>query len=76
MNLDPYNSKSFSDNRYFYTNEISDFIDSCNNGKKYYKDNIFINDKNINNSMELDIPIKMAIVTKSNILNQLPNLNK
>ena len=76
MNLDPYNSKSFSDNRYFYTNEISDFIDSCTNGKKYYKDNIFINDKNINNSMELDIPIKMAIVTKSNILNQLPNLNK
>ena len=76
MNLDPYNSKSFSDNRYFYTNEISDFIDSCNNGKKYYKDNIFINNKNINNSMELDIPIKMAIVTKSNILNQLPNLNK
>ena len=59
-----------------YANEISDFIDSCNNGKKYYKDNIFINDKNINNSMELDIPIKMAIVTKSNILNQLPNLNK
>ena len=76
MNLDPYNSESFSDNRYFYTNEISDFIDSCNNGKTYYKDNIFINDKNINNSMELDIPIKMAIITKSNLVNQLANLNK
>lgn len=76
LNLDPYNSESFADNRYFYTNEISDFIDSCNNGKTYYKDNIFINDKNINNSIELDIPIKMAIITKSNILNQLANLNK
>ena len=76
LNLDPYNSESFADNRYFYTNEISDFIDSCNNGKTYYKDNVFINDKNINNSMELDIPIKMAIITKSNILNQLANLNK
>lgn len=76
LNLDPYNSESFSDNRYFYTNEISDFIDSCNNGKTYYKDNIFINDKNINNSMELDIPIKMAIITKSNLVNQLANLNK
>lgn len=69
LNLDPYNSESFANNRYFYTNEISDFIDSCNNGKTYYKDNI-------NDSMELDIPIKMAIITKSNILNQLPNLNK
>ncbi|MBS4958258.1 MAG: molybdopterin-dependent oxidoreductase [Clostridium sp.] len=76
LNLDPYNSESFADNRYFYTNEISDFIDRCNNGKTYYKDNIFINDKNINNSMELDVPIKMAIITKSNILNQLANLNK
>lgn len=76
LNTDPYNSESFADNRYFYINEISDFIDSCNNGKTYYKDNIFINDKNINNSIELDIPIKMAIITKSNILNQLPNLNK
>ena len=76
LNLDPYNSESFADNRYFYTNEISDFIDSCNNGKTYYKDNIFINDKNINNSMELDIPIKMAIITKSNLVNQLANLNK
>ena len=76
LNLDPYNSESFADNRYFYTNEISDFIDSCNNGKTYYKDNIFINDKNINNGMELDIPIKMAIITKSNLVNQLANLNK
>lgn len=76
LNLDPYNSESFADNRYFYTNEISDFIGSCNNGKTYYKDNIFINDKNINNSMELDIPIKMAIITKSNLVNQLANLNK
>ncbi|WP_195964141.1 molybdopterin-dependent oxidoreductase [Clostridium cuniculi] len=76
LNSDPYNSESFANNRYFYTNEISDFIDSCNNGKTYYKDSIFINDNNINNSIELDIPIKMAIITKSNILNQLANLNK
>ena len=76
LNTDPYNSESFANNRYFYINEISYFIDSCNNGKTYYRDNIFINYKNINNSIELDIPIKMAIITKSNILNQLPNLNK
>lgn len=76
LNLDPYNSEKKGDNRYFYTNEISKFIDSCNNGKTYYKNNIFINNKNIDKSIEMNIPIKMAIITKSNILNQLANLNK
>ena len=76
LNSDPYNSEKYANNRYFYTNEISKFIDSCNNGKTYYKNNIFINDNNIDKSIEMNIPIKMAIITKSNILNQLANLNK
>ncbi|WP_053986027.1 molybdopterin-dependent oxidoreductase [Niameybacter massiliensis] len=48
LNLDPYNSESYADNRAFYVSHISDFI----------RENA----------------IKMAVITKSNLLNQLPDL--
>lgn len=77
LNGDPYNSESLGDSRKFYTSDISDFIDYSIKGQTYYKDGMFT--KNISNKEDLeslDIPVKMAIITKSNLLNQLPNLNK
>lgn len=58
LNLDPYNSKKYANNREFYVSKISEFI---------------------NNSLDEktdETPIKMAIITKSNLLNQLPNLSE
>ncbi|MGL5313715.1 MAG: molybdopterin-dependent oxidoreductase [Peptostreptococcaceae bacterium] len=57
INSDPYNSESYGKHRYFYTNEMSEFIER---------------------SLDMDsnkIPIKMAVITKSNLLNQLAQLN-
>ncbi|MBS6007786.1 MAG: molybdopterin-dependent oxidoreductase [Clostridium baratii] len=77
LNGDPYNSESLGDNRKFYTSDISDFIDYSIKGQTYYKDGIFTKDISNKEDLEsLDIPVKMAIITKSNLLNQLPNLNK
>lgn len=77
INGDPYNSESFGDNRKFYTSDISDFIDSSIKGETYYKNGIFTkNIKDEEDLKSLDIPVKMAVITKSNLLNQLPNLNK
>lgn len=75
LNTDPYDSEKFSNNRYYYTNEISEFIEKCNLGNTYYKNDIFINHEDDKGDYELNIPIKMAIITKSNLLNQLANIN-
>ena len=76
LNTDPYDSEKFSNNRYYYTNEISEFIEKCNLGNTYYKNDIFINHEDDKGDYELNIPIKMAVITKSNLVNQLPNVNK
>lgn len=75
LNTDPYDSEKFSNNRYYYTNEISEFTEKCNLGNTYYKNDIFINHEDNKGDYELNIPIKMAIITKSNLLNQLANIN-
>lgn len=75
LNTDPYDSEKFSSNRYYYTSEISEFIEKCNLGNTYYKNDIFINHEDNKGDYELNIPIKMAIITKSNLLNQLANIN-
>lgn len=75
LNTDPYDSEKFSNNRYYYINEISEFIEKCNLGNTYYKNDIFINHEDDKGDYELNIPIKMAIITKSNLLNQLANIN-
>lgn len=75
LNTDPYDSEKFSSNRYYHTNEISKFIEKCNLGNTYYKNDIFINHEDNKGDYELNIPIKMAIITKSNLLNQLANIN-
>lgn len=75
LNTDPYDSEKFSSNRYYHTNEISEFIEKCNLRNTYYKNDIFINHEDNKGDYELNIPIKMAIITKSNLLNQLANIN-
>ena len=76
LNNDPYNSEDFASNRYFYVSEISEFIEKCCLGSTYYKNDIFVGSKGNDNCYELNIPIKMAVITKSNLANQLPNINK
>ncbi|GAA0706833.1 molybdopterin-dependent oxidoreductase [Paraclostridium ghonii] len=53
LNTDPFNSKDYCENRFFYTSHISDFIKG---------------------SINSDTPIKMAVITKSNFLNQLADV--
>ncbi|WP_195953097.1 molybdopterin-dependent oxidoreductase [Clostridium saudiense] len=76
LNSDPYNSEKAASNRYFYTSEINEFIEKCSLGKTYYKNDIFICNKDKESDYDLNIPIKMAVITKSNLVNQLPNVNK
>ncbi len=77
VNGDPYSSEDFGDNRLFYVSDMSDFIDETIKGDTYYKGGIFTKDIRKKECLEkLNIPIKMAVITKSNLLNQLPNLNK
>ena len=76
LNSDPYNSEKAAYNRYFYTSEINEFIEKCSLGKTYYKNDIFICNKDKESDYDLNIPIKMAVITKSNLVNQLPNVNK
>jgi len=76
LNSDPYNSEKAASNRYFYTSEINEFIEKCSLGKTYYKNDIFICNKDKESDYDLNIPIKMAVITKSNLVNQLLNVNK
>ena len=76
LNSDPYNSEKAASNRYFYTREINEFIEKCSLGKTYYKNDIFICNKDKESDYDLNISIKMAVITKSNLVNQLPNVNK
>ena len=77
INSDPYNSESFGENRFFYVSEMTDFIKSSFENKDYYnEENIYVNN-NINSELKsFNTPIKTAIITKSNLLNQLANLNE
>ena len=61
LDTDPYNSYRYADNREFYVSHISDFIEAP---EKYS-----VGDKD-------STPIKAIVVTTSNLLNQLPNLNR
>ena len=61
LKIDPYGSDTYAQNRGFYVHELSEFID---NYTKYTVDN------------GDNVVLKMAVIVKSNLLNQLPNLNK
>lgn len=76
LNTDPFNSENFCINRKFYTSDIVSFINESINGNTYYKDNIYIKKPKIKDDLtKSNVPIKMAVIVKSNLLNQLPNLN-
>ncbi|MGL5711783.1 MAG: molybdopterin-dependent oxidoreductase, partial [Paraclostridium sp.] len=61
LNTDPYKSTFYGNERLFYLSNISEFI------KK---------PKNYSIDKTDETPIKMAVITKSNLLNQLPNLKE
>lgn len=75
LNTDPYKSYSYADNRYFYTSELSNFIEDTINNNDLYEENIYSKTIGKFNSF-YSVPVKMAVITKSNLLNQLPDLNK
>ena len=75
LDTDPYKSCNYADNRYFYTSDLSDFIDDTINNNDKYKENIYSKTTDEFNR-SYSAPIKMAVITKSNLLNQLPDLNK
>ena len=75
---DPYNSEENSENRFFYVSEMADFIKASLENKDYYnEEKIYIKEINSKNKLKkFNVPIKMAVVTKANLLNQLANLNE
>lgn len=78
INSDPYNSEECCENRFFYVSEMAEFIKASLEGKDYYNDeNIYIKENNSKGELrKFDVPIKMAVVTKANLLNQLADLNE
>ena len=77
INSDPYNSESFGENRFFYVSEMTDFIKSSFENKDYYNEEKIYMKDNINCKLKsFNTPIKVAVITKSNLLNQLANLNE
>lgn len=75
LDTDPYKSYNYADNRYFYTSDLSDFLMDTINSNDKYKENIYSKSTDEFNK-SYSVPIKMAVITKSNLLNQLPDLNK
>ena len=74
LNTDPYNSAAYGESREFYVNQISEFINDAVKGKAHARNNIYCPEQE--GAKEDNVPLKMAVITKSNLLNQLPNLNK
>lgn len=62
LDLDPFKSESFGKNREFYVSNINEFIETP---KKYSL-----------NKGDSNAPIKMMVIANSNLMNQLPNLNR
>lgn len=74
LDTDPYKSYNYANNRYFYTSHLADFINDTINHNDTYRENIY--SKNSDDlSEEYRESLKMAVITKSNLLNQLPDLN-
>ena len=78
INSDPYNSEEICENRFYYVSEMADFIKASLEGEDYYNDeNIYIKEDISKEELrKFNIPIKMAVVTKANLLNQLADLNE
>lgn len=73
LNSDPYNSARYAEERYYYVSQIADFIKASLENRDYHDENkLYSMDAK---NKKYNIPIKMAIITKSNLLNQLADLN-
>lgn len=77
INSDPYNSEKSCENRFFYVSHMADFINDSLRGKDFYDDDkVYLKDVKLDEEVKnYNIPIKMAVITKSNLLNQLAHLN-
>lgn len=79
LNGDPYESSLYGKDRLFYVSHISDFINYSLNETTYYEEDIYKPKETITDKENLTIsstPIKMAVIVKSNLLNQFPNLKE
>lgn len=79
LNLDPYNSENFGENNFFEVSKISEFINKCNSlnlkEEGIFEAQTVVHDFITYENKLYKTPIKMAVITKSNLLNQLPDLN-
>ena len=79
LNLDPYNSEHFATNNFFQVSKISNFINKCNSlnlkEEGIFEAQTVVHDSIANENNLYKTPIKMAVITKSNLLNQLPDIN-
>lgn len=75
LDSDPYGSANYAKARYYYVSHIAEFIKASLENRDYYdEEGTFVKESKDKNK-KYNIPIKMAIITKSNLLNQLPDLN-
>lgn len=77
IDSDPYNSEKSCENRFFYVSHMADFINDSLLGRDFYDDDkVYLKDASLDKeSKKYNTPIKMSVITKSNLLNQLANLN-
>ncbi|MDU7241105.1 molybdopterin-dependent oxidoreductase [Clostridium sp.] len=77
IDSDPYNSEESCENRFFYVSHMADFINDSLLGRDFYDDDkVYLKDASLDKeSKKYNTPIKMSVITKSNLLNQLANLN-
>ncbi|WP_054742815.1 molybdopterin-dependent oxidoreductase [Cellulosilyticum ruminicola] len=88
INSDPYNSAQYDKSRYVYTSDLHTFITESLTSKVHFKNTVFVPKEvyisNLNHTSaskhaesisSFNVPLKMAVITKSNLLNQLSNLN-
>lgn len=82
INSDPYGSYHYDQSRYVYVSDLHTYITQSLSSVTTFKDNVFMPDANeasyihdTSHISTLNVPLKMAVITKSNLLNQLPNLN-
>ena len=77
IDSDPYNSEKSCENRFFYVSHMAYFINDSLLGRDFYDDDkVYLKDASLDKeSKKYNTPIKMSVITKSNLLNQLANLN-
>ncbi len=82
INADPYGSTQYDQSRYVYTNDLQTYILESISSEVIFKNNVFVpNSEAFSLASDaapmctFNVPLKMAVITKSNLLNQLADLN-